>query len=536
MTFKQSPAPYQRGKKSTLQIMIELTIALAIVWIAAVVTTFLKAGTKYGINSIFLMVVSVAVTFVCDVVVTILKSGFKFNKDLLVNIRHDIIHSYSWVTAMIFTLCCPVWTRYYVIVVGSIFSTLIGKHVFGGFGKNIFNPAAIGRIFIAICFGAELGAPNGFGVAADGSTGATVTTVINSSMNWLGDNPVAGYKVIDLLTGNYFGAMGETFTILLVVLGIILAIRKDINWRAPVFYVGTVAVSALLIGLVLGFKNPGLYLLYHLATGGLLFGAVFMITDPVTTPTSPFGNCLIGVVAGLLVVLTRIATNAAEGVVYSLVVVNLISPMIDALVKGKTSKRLPVKYGVTFGAAALSVALSIGVAWAQNGGRELYAINGLSIEEYNNVKASCNVDWISANDYDFKVYSKEQPATVQAAYSIIDKDGNEVGVVYLADSKLSGGKFVIETEEYTLSADGSIYVVFELATKNIVGVSLIKGSTAEMYNKKAQDWYNENLNISGGLVNYVPAMDGTIGASYSVLGFQKLIKVAYDAFVSDYGA
>lgn len=530
MKFSLAKGPYLRSKRSTTGIMIELFAVLSVVWITSIVAYSIRFNFTVGLRGLLVGLVSLVTTIAIDVIMALVYKERTFK-----GICKFVLNSYSYVTALIFALCLPIGVNLYVVVIGAIVATLLGKYAFGGFGYNIFNPAIIGRIFVGLSFPNMMNygiVSNSTGSTYDFVTGSTVT----GSVDWSNGLIPNGYDLKQLLFGNYNGAMGETFTILLVVLGIILAIRKDINWRAPVFYVGTVAVSALLIGLVLGFKNPGLYLLYHLATGGLLFGAVFMITDPVTTPTSPFGNCLIGVVAGLLVVLTRIATNAAEGVVYSLVVINLISPMIDALVKGKTSKRLPVKYGVTFGAAALSVALSIGVAWAQNGGRELYAINGLSIEEYNNVKASCKVDWISANDYDFKVYSKEQPATVQAAYSIIDKDGNEVGVVYLADSKLSGGKFVIETEEYTLSADGSIYVVFELATKNIVGVSLIKGSTAEMYNKKAQDWYNENLNISGGLVNYVPAMDGTIGASYSVLGFQKLIKVAYDAFVSDYGA
>ena len=219
MAYKTNSAPYQRAKKSTLQIMIELGIALALVWIAAVVTTFLKLGTEYGVKSILLMVVSLAVTAVCDVLTTIFKN--KKDKELGKKIVHDLVHNYSWITAMIFTLICPVWTSYYAIICGSIFATLVVKNFFGGFGANIFNPAAFGRIFVQICFSLAVPADIKEGVIS----GATLTGVVNSTQQWLGSLSMDGFGIKEILLGTYFGTMGETFTALLLVLGIVLAIR-----------------------------------------------------------------------------------------------------------------------------------------------------------------------------------------------------------------------------------------------------------------------------------------------------------------------
>ena len=180
MAYKTNSAPYLRTKKSTLQIMIELGIALAIVWLAAVVTSFIKLGSGYGLKSILLMVIALAVTAGCDAINTVLTN--KKDKTLLKKIGYDVIHNYSWITAIIFTLCCPVWTSYYVIVVGSIFSTVIAKLVFGGFGKNIFNPAAMGRILVQLCF--DMSAPKDVTAGLDATTGATLTGVVNSSQQW----------------------------------------------------------------------------------------------------------------------------------------------------------------------------------------------------------------------------------------------------------------------------------------------------------------------------------------------------------------
>ena len=536
MAYKTNSAPYQRAKKSTLQIMIELGIALALVWIAAVVTTFLKLGTEYGVKSILLMVVSLAVTAVCDVLTTIFKN--KKDKELGKKIVHDLVHNYSWITAMIFTLICPVWTSYYAIICGSIFATLVVKNFFGGFGANIFNPAAFGRIFVQICFSLAVPADIKEGVIS----GATLTGVVNSTQQWLGSLSMDGFGIKEILLGTYFGTMGETFTVLLLVLGIVLAIRGVIDWRAPVFYVGTTAVIAIAIALLLGFEDPLLYVVYHLGLGGLMFGAVFMITDPVTTPTSPVGNCIVGVIAALLTVLIRIATNGCEGVVYSIAIVNLISPSIDRLVHGKTTARTGVKAGLTFGTAALSVLLCLGCAWSANGGREVNEINGIARKEYDALKAYTSFEFMDEKGYEFAVYERELPThealtTVgecAKAYSIVDENGTVVGAVYC----VTVTDVIVDDGHSESKKVGIGYVAIDFSTGSIVDIGLTTVPGTKNYAGKINNGltdYDYSNNILDASVEFGNC--GIVaGATYSSVGIQRLGQIAYDIYLSQYGA
>ena len=219
MAFRTNAAPYQRAKRTTLQIMIELLIALLVVWGAAVLYTF-KEASKYGVKSILMMIVALATTAACDVITTLIKHKKGSKESLGKEIVHDLIHNYSWITAVIYTLTLPVWASYYVVIIGSVFATVVVKNLFGGFGKNIFNPAIMARIFVGLCFAIEL---NGFKHASvDATTGATIMTGFKNTVGWLNDLPIGTYTLKDLFLGNYFAAMGETFTLLILVLGVVL--------------------------------------------------------------------------------------------------------------------------------------------------------------------------------------------------------------------------------------------------------------------------------------------------------------------------
>ena len=535
MAYKTNSAPYVRAKKSTLQIMIELAIALGILWIAAITTTFIKLGTGYGLKSIFLMVVALVTTAACDVITTVLKN--KKDKTLGPKILHDLIYNNSWITAMIFTLICPVWTSYYVIVIGSIFSTLIVKNVFGGFGKNIFNPAALGRIFVSMCF--DLSAPKDITAGLDAATGSTITGVVNSAQGWLGSFPIDGFSTWDILLGNYFGTMGESFTILILVLGIILAIRGVINWRAPAFYLGTMSVAALLVGLILGFENPLLYVVFHIGLGGAAFGAIFMLTDPVTTPTSPFGNCLVGIFAALLTFLMRIATNNVEGVVFSIALVNMFSPTIDLFITGKTHKNTAVKSAVTFGSSAFAFALIITSAWFCNGGREVNSINGIARPEYDELTSyTTSMKFMETNNYEFSQYEKEVNDPLlntfggcKNVYGIVNDAKEEVGVMYCVK-----GIVTINADGYDIPKQTTMYVAIDINARKVMGVSIVEGGATG----------NPYLgNISGALEDFdygnkdilteVPGNLST-GATYSATGVLELTQKAFDLFNSQYAA
>ena len=554
MAYIQSNAPYQRRKKSTLQIMIELGISLGIIWILAVVMSFVKLGIKYGLQSIFLMLTSLGTTLVCDVITTVLKN--KKDATLKQKIPYDLVHNYSWITAMIFTLCCPVWTSYYVIIIGSIFATVIAKNVFGGFGKNIFNPAAAGRLFVLLTF--DTSAPAGI-AGVDSATGATLTGVIQSQTGWLGSNALANFGVKDILFGTYFGAMGEVFSIALLVIGIVLAIREVINWRIPAFYLGTIAVSSILIALVLGFNNPGLYVLYHLCAGGAMFAAIFMFTDPVTTPTSPLGNCLIGIIGGLLTVLIRIATNNVEGVVYSIMLINTISPAIDHFITAKTNKNTLVKSSVTFGTAALSVLLCVGVAWGSNGGREVYGINGIAIEDYNLIVEKLNLQSFKDKNYTIapveeKIESEKLYApifyklgngeatltkpkddvsyvevTLDNQYAIIENK-NEIGMMYCVRVNQS-----IETEYGEQKKYCIAYIGFENSTNKILNISVLQFAAT-------QTAYSDKVNNALADLDYSSLTTDSLdsftvsGATFTTSGLKTAITTAYEIHQANGGA
>ena len=554
MAYIQSNAPYQRRKKSTLQIMIELGISLGIIWILAVVMSFVKLGIKYGLQSIFLMLTSLGTTLVCDVITTVLKN--KKDATLKQKIPYDLVHNYSWITAMIFTLCCPVWTSYYVIIIGSIFATVIAKNVFGGFGKNIFNPAAAGRLFVLLTF--DTSAPAGI-AGVDSSTGATLTGVIQSQTGWLGSNALANFGVKDILFGTYFGAMGEVFSIALLVIGIVLAIREVINWRIPAFYLGTIAVSSILIALVLGFNNPGLYVLYHLCAGGAMFAAIFMFTDPVTTPTSPLGNCLIGIIGGLLTVLIRIATKNVEGVVYSIMLINTISPAIDHFITAKTNKNTLVKSSVTFGTAALSILLCVGVAWGSNGGREVYDVNGIAIEDYNLIVEKLNLQSFKDKNYTIapveekveneKLYApifyklgngeatltkpKDDVSYVEVTldnqYAIIENK-NEIGMMYCVRVNQ-----MIETEYGEQKKYCIAYIGFENSTNKILNISVLQfAATQNTYSDKVNNAL-EDLDYSSLTTDSLDSFTVS-GATFTTSGLKTAITTAYEIHQANGGA
>jgi len=167
-----------------------------------------------------------------------------------------------------------------------------------------------------------------------------------------------------LLMGFYTGAIGETFTLLIVFLGIYLAFIKVHNWRPTIFFYGSIFLTTLAMGVVSGI-NPLMFSLIFLSSGSIAFGGSFMLTDPVSSPTSNFGKALIGVIAGLLVVLIRFQTNNPEAVAYAIALVNIISPAIDKFAVGMIHQNLLGKWGMLASVSAASMFLNGGLAYAQ---------------------------------------------------------------------------------------------------------------------------------------------------------------------------
>ena len=277
--------------------------------IIALIPATLASILFYGFNPIRIIVVSYAAGGAVEVLFAIIR-------------KHDI-HEGFLITGLIFPLVLPPTTPSWIVAVGVIFGTMFGKEMFGGTGRNIFNPALVGRLFITIGFPSTMTMNWQMPfAAADAVTGPT---------------PLAAFKtegitasLTDLLTGNTAGSMGETCRIVIILGGIFLILTKVSNWRVPVSYLGTVFVFAL-IGNHFAPKTiaPPVFQLF---AGGLMFGAFFMATDPVTSPFTTAGKYIFGISCGILTVLIRTFSGYVEGVMFSIVIMNAFNPLIDQIV------------------------------------------------------------------------------------------------------------------------------------------------------------------------------------------------------------
>jgi electron transport complex protein RnfD len=362
MKFIVSPGPYIRNPLAkTKQAMLEYTIGLLGLFLFSVGFHWLTHGLAYGVKAIGMMVTSLIVTFLADLFVGALKYQPSHGR-LRPYLFGFVKKNYSYVTAVLMTLTLPIGTPYYVVILGSLFATLIVKYTFGGFGANIFNPAAFGRIFVGVAFASQLNAYIGSpaDVPSLTATGQTITTVFNATYpGWIGTS-LTNFPVDSLwrlYLGNYSGALGETSVLLIVILGSILTILKAHNWRPTVFFLVTIWLSAFGIALVSGL-NPIIYAFTFVGIGSVFFGGMFMLTDPVTSPTTNFGKALIGIIAGLVVVLIRTQTGLPEGVVYGIAVANLASPIIDKYTTGLTNQFLKQRYALLLALMLTSVSIS----------------------------------------------------------------------------------------------------------------------------------------------------------------------------------
>jgi len=356
------PGPYQRSHRTTTTIMAYLSAALVVLvlW-AFIVQSFIVSGASIinGVYTLLIVLTSVLGTVLLETIVgtIILKNKWK-KEGWFKTILHYNIKNYSYVTALIFALMLPANAHLYVAFAGAVFATFIGKLVFGGFGKNYINPAAIGRIFVALTLGSLVSHP----AISSVTTGATLMgeQVWNGAgLSWITVNALPnGYSLTDILFGFYQGSIGETATLVILALGIVLIVLKVIDFRQPLFYLGTVAITVIISGLISkGITDIPVNLILHLSMGGLAFGAIFMITDPVTSSTTSTGRAIGAILAGLLTVLIRTKTGAVEGVMYSIVIVNVFQPLIDSFITGNSRTNLQKNWAIVGAVAAIAITL-----------------------------------------------------------------------------------------------------------------------------------------------------------------------------------
>jgi len=287
-------------------------------------------------------------------------------------IRPVLMDGSGILTAWLLAISLPPFAPWWIAVLGSLFAVIIGKQVFGGLGQNVFNPAMASRVMLLISFPLEMTtwvAPAPIDSArAPGFLDSLHITFLSqpldgmASASLLGhvkteftrgiglDQALAGYYApMDALLGSRTGSLGETAAVLLLLGGIFLIARRIITWHAPVAMLLGVAIPALLFNAIDGNHYAGP--MVHLLSGGLMLGAFFIITDPVTSPNTVVGQFIFGLGCGLLTWIIRTWGGYPEGVAFAVLIMNAVTPLIDQYVKPRIYGRdrkgvaLPVNKG-----------------------------------------------------------------------------------------------------------------------------------------------------------------------------------------------
>ncbi|MCI1943777.1 RnfABCDGE type electron transport complex subunit D [Clostridium luticellarii] len=318
--FTVSASPHVRCDESISKIMWSVNLALA-------------PAAIFGIYHFGIPALKVIVTGIVSAVVT---------EYLVQKIRKKpvtISDGSAFLTGLLLAMCLPPDISPYMVAFGSFVAIAIAKHSMGGLGYNIFNPAHIGRAVLMASWPVAM--TTWSKLTASGVDAVTTATPLGilkmegySKLVETFGGTGALYKALFLGTRN--GSIGETSTVLLVLGGLFLIYKRYVNWEIPVVMIATVGVLTWAFG-----GNAGLFTgdpVFHMMAGGLVIGAFFMATDMVTVPMTSKGQIIFALGAGALTSLIRLKGGYPEGVCYSILLMNAVTPLIDKFTQ-------PVKFG-----------------------------------------------------------------------------------------------------------------------------------------------------------------------------------------------
>ena len=313
--FQVSASPHVKSPLDTSRVMGFVLLALLPTAIASVYL--------FGLNSLIVIVTSVVTC-----VVTEFACNLMFKTGITVN------DGSAAVTGMLLAFVLPPTTPFWMVMIGGVCAIFLVKQLFGGLGYNIFNPALAARAILLaswpVAITTWIKPVNSF-TAIDAETTASVLGMLKEAGRVGADattsaSQLAGgaYGYLDLFLGTVPGSLGETCKLTLLIGAALLFAFKIIDWRIPTAYIGTVAVLSLLFG-----RDP----LAAVLSGGLILGAFFMATDYVTSPTTKAGKLVFGAGCGILTALIRSYGGFPEGVCYSILFMNSLTPLIDKYVR-----------------------------------------------------------------------------------------------------------------------------------------------------------------------------------------------------------
>lgn len=299
--FLRQTSPYLRDPKANVQRMMrDVLIALLPVTIFTI--------WKFQMTAVWIILVAIISMLGTEYLYTRIKKE-----------RFTLKNGSMMISALIYALIMPDSSPLWIVFIGGVFGAYLGKMAFGGLGANIFNVAGVARVFVMLSFGTFLT------YQLDTISGATVLGVVNQSFDMMILNDI---NLGALFTGvGEPGSLGEGSALWILVGGAYLFVRKSFDWRIPVVYIGTVFGLSLIAALVTGTALT--YPIFQLLTGGLLFGAIFMATDPITAPVTGPGRIYFAFGLGVLTYFIRIFGALPEGVVFAILIMNMFVPGLD---------------------------------------------------------------------------------------------------------------------------------------------------------------------------------------------------------------
>ena len=308
-----SPSPHVHGAFSTQRLMLDVLIAL--------IPALAVSVWVFGASALIVTAVSVAACVLFEYLI----------QKFMLRGPVTVWNLSAVVTGVLLAFNLPANIPLWLVVLGAFVAIAIGKMTFGGLGKNPFNPALVGRVFLLIAFPVQMTSfPKDY---CDATSGATPLAFVKEALK-------SGSSVSDILPsistqslalGSVSGSLGEVAAVALLIGMVYLLVRKVITWHIPVAVLGTMAVFTGILHLV----NPEAYMspLFHLLAGGALLGAIFMATDYVTSPMTSAGMLLYGFGIGFITVLIRVWGAYPEGMSFAILIMNAVVPLINKYVK-----------------------------------------------------------------------------------------------------------------------------------------------------------------------------------------------------------
>ena len=326
-----SPSPHQQSPETTRKLMYGVVIALLPALAASIY--------YFGIGAIIVTLTSVLSCVAVEYLI----------QRFILKVKPSISDGSAVVTGLLLAFNVPSNLPVHIIAIGAIIAIGVAKMTFGGLGNNPFNPALVGRVFLLISFPVQMTSwtvPTGFKTGyADAVTGATPLGLLSEGVK-NGDTVSAIMEKIpshmQLFYGQMGGSMGEVAALALIIGGIYLLWKKIITWHIPVTVLFTVALFTGILWLVdpTKFADP----LFHLLTGGLMLGAIYMATDYVTSPMTHKGMIIYGIGIGVITVLIRTWGAYPEGVSFAILIMNAFVPLLNMYIKPRRFGR-EVKHG-----------------------------------------------------------------------------------------------------------------------------------------------------------------------------------------------